>query len=171
MLHNNTSHNNPDSFPQSMLADWQTIHYQPQAYLPNSSPDFMHQTVPYCRPPSVVSGIWDGRLRHSSITLTGLVGDAPTQTRSTAPSRTRVTSTNTQISFWAENALPRWSTCAGEVPRGGCPTHDELESPYAGRQADPETEDEEEAPLVLELRIPSRLLCPYKPEPEMTHSW
>jgi hypothetical protein len=60
----------------------QTMHYQPQTYLPNSSPDFMYQTDPYGRPLSVVSGIWDGSRPASAAfpyhTPTGSVGYAPT---------------------------------------------------------------------------------------------
>ena len=190
----------------------QAMHYQPQTYLPNSSPDFMYQTDPYGRPLSVVSGIWDGSRPASTAfpyhTPTGSVGYAPTlynvPVLSAYNPDTEYGSQSdlTHINYHADPFLrpendsrPRSPTAEMEYvrvekdPEGGIPLTTtpgtaELQSPQVdtkhygpapvGRQVR-RRKTKKKVPLtkghlVLDLPVPSRLLLPYKPEPEMTHT-
>jgi hypothetical protein len=191
----------------------QTMHYQPQAYLPNSAPDFMYQTDPYGRPLSVVSGIWDGSRPASAAfpyhTPTGSVGYAPTVYNVPVLSAYNLDteygsqSDLTHINYHADPFLhpandsrPRSPTAeveyvrvekhpeAGVPPTTTIPGTAELQSPQedtkhygpapVGKQVR-RRKTKKKVPLtkghlVLDLPVPSRLLLPYKPEPEMTHT-
>ena len=191
----------------------QTLLYQPQSYLPNSSPDFMYQTDPYGRPLSVVSGVWDGSRPTSVVfpyqTATSSAGYAPTVYNvpilsaynpdteyGSQSDLTHVTYHTDPFLQAATDSRPRSPVAEMEYVRveKDAEASDpltttasraaELESPQvntkhygpapAGRQVR-RRKTKKKVPLtkghlVLELPVPSRLLLPYKPEPEMTHT-
>ena len=188
----------------------QTMHYQSQTYLPNTSPDFMYQTDPYGRP---LSGIWDGSRPTSAAfpyhTSTGSVGYAPTvynvpvlsayNPDTDYGSQSDLTHVNYNVDPFlraADESQARSPTASMEYvrvekdPEAGVPLTTttpgtaELEGPQVdtkhygpapvGRQVR-RRKTKKKVPLtkghlVLELPVPSRLLLPYKPEPEMTHT-
>ena len=191
----------------------QTMHYQSQTFLPNSSPDFMYQTDPYGRPLSAVSGVWDGSRPASGAfpypPATSSVGYAPTlynvpilsvyDPGTEYGSQSDLTHVNYHTDPFlhaANDSRPRSPAAEMEYvrvekdPEAGVPLTTttpgtaELESPQvdtkhygpapAGRQVR-RRKTKKKVPLtkghlVLDLPVPSRLLLPYKPEPEMTHT-
>lgn len=188
----------------------QTMHYQSQTFLPNSSPDFMYQTDPYGRPLSVV---WDGSRPTSAAfpysTATSPVGYASTvynvpilsayDPGTEYGSQSDLTHVGYHVDPFlqpANDSRPRSPVAEMEYvrvekdPDAGIPLTTttprvaELESPEVntkhygpapvGRQVR-RRKTKKKVPLtkghlVLELPVPSRLLLPYKPEPEMTHT-
>jgi len=207
-----TQHQQQQSGYLPTIHSGQTVHYQPQAYLPNSTPDFMYQTDPYGRPLSVVSGIWDGSRPASAAfpyqTPTGSVGYAPTvynvpvlsayNPDTEYGSQSDLTHVNYHVDPFlrpANDSRPRTPTAEMEyvrveerpeadVPPTAVPGTAEIQSPQmdtkhygpapAGRQVR-RRKTKKKVPLtkghlVLDLPVPSRLLLPYKPEPEMTHT-
>jgi len=210
-----TQHHQQQSGYLPTVHSGRTMHYQPQTYLPNSSPDFMYQTDPYGRPLSVVSGIWDGSRPASAAfpyhthTPTGSVGYAPTvynvpvlsayNPETEYGSQSDLTHINYHTDPFlrpANDSRPQSPTDEMEYvrvekdPEVGVPLTTttpgaaELESPKvntkhygpapAGKQVR-RRKTKKKVPLtkghlVLDLPVPSRLLLPYKPEPEMTHT-
>ena len=191
----------------------QTMHYQSQTYLPNSSPDFMYQTDPYGRPLSVVSGIWDG----SRPTSAAFPYQTPTESVGYAPSMYNVpvlSAYNPDMEYGSQSDLthinyhtdpflhpisdsrPRSPTAEMEYvrveknPEADVPLKTMTPGTAALETPQVDTKHYGPAPvgkqvrrrktkkkvpltkghLVLDLPVPSRLLLPYKPEPEMTHT-
>lgn len=188
----------------------QTMLYQPQVFLPNSSPDFMYQADPYGRP---LSGIWDGS-RPASVafpyhTPAGSVGYAPTvynvpilsayNPDTEYGSQSDLSHINYHTDPFlhpASDSRPRSPTSEMEYvrvekdPEAGDPLT--MTTPGTAALESPQVDTKHYGPapvgkqirrrktkkkvpltkghLVLELPVPSRLLLPYKPEPEMTHT-